>query len=101
MKFTNIIKTAVFALGVVALTGCIRETFPKTSTITQEQLMAGQMDVVAENLLKGIPSSMMYVSLGSEHSKISLIECSIRKSLKIILKVNTSWLTRHRNNCCE
>ena len=67
MKFTNIIKTAVFALGVVALTGCIRETFPKTSTITEGQLMSGQMDVVAENLLKGIPSSMMYVSLGSEH----------------------------------
>ena len=34
-------------------------------------------------------------------SKISLIECSIRKSLNIILKVNTSWLARHRNNCCE
>lgn len=68
MKFTKIFKTTAVALGaILALSGCIRETFPKESTITESQLMSGQMDVVAENLLKGVPSSMMYVSLGSEH----------------------------------
>ena len=67
MKFTKIFKTTAVALGaVLVLSGCIRETFPKESTITESQLMSGQMEVVAENLLKGIPSSMMYVSLGSE-----------------------------------
>ena len=68
MKISNIFKSTAVALGaVLVLSGCIRETFPNTSTITEEQLMSGQMEVVAENLLKGIPSSMMYVSLGSEH----------------------------------
>lgn len=67
MKFSKILTTAFVAVAAtLALSGCIRETFPKESTITKEQLMGGQMDVVATNLLKGIPSSMMYVSLGSE-----------------------------------
>ena len=68
MKFSKILTTAFVAVAAtLALSGCIRETFPKESTITKEQLMGGQMDVVATNLLKGIPSAMMYVSLGSEH----------------------------------
>ena len=68
MKLTKIFSTTVVALGaVLALSGCIRETFPKESTITEGQLMSGQMDVVAGNLIKGVPSAMMYVALGSEH----------------------------------
>lgn len=60
MKFSKILTVAAVAFGAtLALSGCIRETFPKESTITQEQLMGGQMDVVAENLLKGIPSGII------------------------------------------
>ena len=67
MKLTKIFSTTVVALGaVLALSGCIRETFPKESTITEGQLMSGQMDVVAGNLIKGVPSAMLYVALGSE-----------------------------------
>lgn len=60
MKISKILTVAVVALGAtVALSGCIRETFPKESTITKDQLMGGQMDIVAENLLKGIPSGII------------------------------------------
>jgi hypothetical protein len=53
MKFSKILTTAFVALGAtIALSGCIRETFPKESTITQEQLGSVAPDVLAENLLK-------------------------------------------------
>lgn len=69
MKFTKILTTVVVAIGAtVALSGCIRETFPKEGTITEGQLLQGQMDVVAENLLKGIPSGMMSYVSGWEHT---------------------------------
>ena len=65
MKISKILTVAVVALGAtVALSGCIRETFPKESTITEEQLMGGQMDVVAENLLKGIPRGILAPAYG-------------------------------------
>ena len=60
MKISKILTVAVVALGAtVALSGCIRETFPKEGAITKDQLMGGQMDIVAENLLKGIPSGIL------------------------------------------
>ena len=60
MKFSKILTVAAVALSAtLALSGCIRETFPKESAITESQLMGGQMDVVAENLLKGIPSGIL------------------------------------------
>ncbi len=60
MKISKILTVAAVALSAtLALSGCIRETFPKESAITESQLMGGQMDVVAENLLKGIPSGIL------------------------------------------
>ena len=93
MKFVNIIKTTVVSLGaVLALSGCIRETFPQTSTITEEQLMSGQMEVVAENLLKGIPSSMMYVSLGSEHGDYGYHGMGVYNDQAAQLVVTSGWM---------
>ena len=69
MKVNKIFKMAVVSLGaVVALSGCIRETFPKESTITAEQLLGGQLEVMAESLLKGIPSGMLSPISGWEHT---------------------------------
>lgn len=69
MKFTKILTTAAVAVGTtLALSGCIRETFPQEGAITQEQLQSGQMEVVAENLLKGIPSGMMSAVSYWEHT---------------------------------
>lgn len=70
MKITKILTVAAVALGAtVALSGCIRETFPKESTITKDQLMGGQMDIVAENLLKGIPRGILAPAAGGwEHT---------------------------------
>lgn len=60
MKFSKILTVAAVAFSAtLALSGCIRETFPKEGAITESQLMGGQMDVVAENLLKGIPSGIL------------------------------------------
>lgn len=60
MKFSKILTTAFVALGAtLALSGCIKEVFPKESAITQEQLMKGQVEVIADNLIKGIPRSML------------------------------------------
>lgn len=92
MKFSKILTTAAVALGAtLALSGCIRETFPKESTITKDQLMGGQMDVVAENLLKGIPSSMMYVSLGSEHGDFGYHGMGVYNDQAAQLVVTNGW----------
>ena len=74
MKITKILTVAAVALGAtVALSGCIRETFPKESTITKDQLMGGQMDIVAENLLKGIPRGILAPAAGGwEHTDFGL-----------------------------
>ncbi len=61
MKVNKILKiTAVALCGVMTLSGCIRETFPQTSTVTQEQL--GQSSAGLDASLKGIPSSLMLPS---------------------------------------
>ena len=57
MKFTQIFKTTAVALGaVVALSGCIRETLPQDSAITESQLGSGNM----EYLVKGISSGFLH-----------------------------------------
>ena len=42
-----------------ALSGCIKETFPKTGSITEGQLHAADTEVVLARLLPGINSSML------------------------------------------
>lgn len=65
MKITKILKTTAVALGaVVALSGCIRETFPQESAITESQLGSGNM----EYLVKGISSGMLSYISGWEHT---------------------------------
>mgnify|MGYP003498952674 FL=1 len=69
MKFTKIFTTTAVALGaVLALSGCIRETFPKESAITESQLMAGDASVVLETLLPGIHSGLTSTAGAYEHT---------------------------------
>ena len=92
MKISKILTVATVALvATFALSGCIRETFPKESTITESQLMSGQMDVVAANLLKGVPSSMMYVSLGSEHGDFGYHGMGVYNDHAAQLVVTSGW----------
>ena len=94
MKLTNIFKTTAVALGaVVALSGCIRETFPKESTITEGQLLAGQAEVVAENLLKGIPSGLMSYISGWEHTDFGYHSVGIYNDYACGLMVSNGWTT--------
>ena len=69
MKFTKIFTTTAVALGaVVALSGCIRETFPKESAITESQLMSGDASVVLETLLPGIHANLSSTAGAYEHT---------------------------------
>lgn len=49
-----------------ALSGCIKETFPKTGSITEGQLLATDPEVVLAKLLPGINSSMLSMCYSSE-----------------------------------
>ena len=93
MKFTKILTTALVALGAtLALSGCIRETYPMTSTITQEQLMGGQMDVVATNLLKGIPRGMLAPCYGGwEHTDFGFPSAGVYNDQAAQLVVTNGW----------
>ena len=94
MKLTNIFKTTAVALSaVVALSGCIRETFPKESTITEGQLLAGQAEVVAENLLKGIPAGLMSYISGWEHTDFGYHSVGIYNDYACGLMVSCGWTT--------
>ena len=94
MKLTNILKTTALSLGAaLALTGCIRETFPKEGTITQGQLLAGQAEVVAENLLKGIPSGLMTYISGWEHTDFGYHSVGIYNDYACGLMVSNGWTT--------
>ena len=94
MKISKILTTAVVALGAtLALSGCSRETFPKESTITQEQLMGGQMDVVAENLLKGIPRGILAPCYsGWEHTDFGYPSAGIYNDHAAQIVVTNGWM---------
>lgn len=54
----NIIyKVSLMAAVILLSAGCIKETFPKGSTVTKEQL--GQSDKALTYMLSGIPAAMM------------------------------------------
>ena len=92
MKFTKILTTAAVAFGAtVALSGCIRETFPQEGAITSEQLQQGQMDVVAENLLKGIPSGMMSYVSGWEHTDFGYHSVGVYNDHACALIASNGW----------
>ena len=94
MKLTQIFKTTALSLGaVLALSGCIRETFPKESAITEEQLLSGQMEVVAENLLKGIPSGLMSYVSGWEHTDFGYHSVGVYNDHACGLITSNGWMT--------
>ena len=68
MKLNKILKTTAVALcAAVLFTGCIKEVFPKASSITESQL--AQSDAGLESLLKSIPSAMAAtVAASYDHS---------------------------------
>ena len=69
MKFSKIFTTTAVALGAtLALSGCIRETFPKESAITENQLMTGDASAVLETLLPGVHAGLISTAGGYEHT---------------------------------
>ena len=53
----NIFKITLILTAAVLATGCIKETFPKGSTVTKEQLESS--DEALSYMLSGIPAAMM------------------------------------------
>ena len=94
MKFSKILTTAFVALGAtIALSGCIRETFPKESTITQEQLGSVAPDVLAENLLKGIPRGMLAPAYGGwEHTDFGVPSVGVYNDHAAQIICTNGWM---------
>ena len=53
----NIFKISLILTGLILLCGCIKETFPKGSTVTKEQLESS--DEALNYMMSGIPAAMM------------------------------------------
>ena len=62
----NILKISLVGLVAIALSGCIKETFPKGSTVTEDQLT--QSDGAIGYMLSGIPSAMTKAGTGGYYS---------------------------------
>ena len=62
----NIYKITICALATIVLSGCVKETFPKGSTLTKEQLE--QSDDAISYMLSGIPSAMTKTGTGGFYS---------------------------------
>ncbi|MBE6219565.1 MAG: RagB/SusD family nutrient uptake outer membrane protein [Rikenellaceae bacterium] len=88
MKIRNIFSLAAVTLCVAfALSGCIKETFPKTGNITEGQMLAADTEVVLEKLLPGINASMLGMCYSSDmHSDYGQF------SMGIFLDYSTDWI---------
>ena len=62
----NILKISLIGLVATTLSGCIKETFPKGSTVTEDQLT--QSDGAIGYMLSGIPSAMTKAGTGGYYS---------------------------------
>ena len=58
----NILKISLISLVAITLSGCIKETFPKGSTVTEDQLTQSEGSI--EYMLSGIPSAMTKAGTG-------------------------------------
>ncbi|MBO7261745.1 MAG: RagB/SusD family nutrient uptake outer membrane protein [Alistipes sp.] len=94
MKFSKILTTAFVALGAtIALSGCIRETFPKESTITQEQLESVAPDILAENLLKGISRGLLAPAYGGwEHTDFGVPSVGVYNDHAAQIICTNGWM---------
>lgn len=62
----NILKISFIGLVAIVLSGCIKETFPKGSTVTEDQL--AQSEGAIGYMLSGIPSAMTKAGTGGFYS---------------------------------
>lgn len=88
MKLRNIFSLATVTLcAAFALSGCIKETFPKNGNITEDQMLAADTEVVLGKLLPGINSSMLGMCYNSSmHSDYGQF------SMGVFLDYSTDWI---------
>lgn len=102
----NIYKITICALAAVALCGCVKETFPKGSTLTKEQLE--QSDDAISYMLSGIPSAMTKSGTGGFYSTygwhfdfgLPAIQLATETMLEDIAigEINYYWLAGYYQN---
>ena len=67
MKLNKILMASAVVFAAVAFSGCIKEVFPKESSITESQLV--QSSAGMESMMKSVPSSMAaHVAASYDHS---------------------------------
>ena len=99
MKYTKIFTTTAVALSaVLALSGCIRETFPKESAITESQLMTGDASVVLETLLPGIHTGLTSTAGAYEHTDYGYAGWSAYHDFECKNVVPNGWLMGNNPN---
>ena len=64
----NILKISFIGLVALTLSGCIKETFPKGSTVTEDQLI--QSEGAIGYMLSGIPSAMTKAGTGGFYASV-------------------------------
>ena len=93
MKFTKILTTAFVALGAtLALSGCIRETFPKESAITEGQLMTGETSVILERLLPGIHAGLTATAGAYDHNDYGYFSLGVNHDFECKNCVTNGWM---------
>ena len=93
MKFSKIFTTTAVALGAtLALSGCIRETFPKESAITESQLMKGDASEVLETLLPGIHAGLISTAGAYEHTDYGYFGLAVYHDYECKNVVANGWL---------
>lgn len=79
MKIKRILLVATVALSAtLAFSSCIKETFPKTGSITEDQLLTGETSAILDKLLPGINADMLGMCYSSSmHSDYGMFSMGV------------------------
>lgn len=79
MKIKRILLVATVALSAtLAFSSCIKETFPKTGSITEGQLLTGETSAILDKLLPGINADMLGMCYSSSmHSDYGMFAMGV------------------------
>ena len=96
MKLNKIFSlTVALAVATLALSGCIRETYPKEAGITESQLMKGEETVILQSLLPGIHSGLISTAGGYEHTDYGYFGLQVYHDFECKNCVCNGWTLGH------
>ena len=93
MKLNKIFSfTVALAVATFALSGCIRETFPKEAGITENQLMKNETAVILQGLLPGIHAGLISTAGYYEHTDYGYYGLQVYHDYECKNCVANGWL---------